>query len=60
MKKIKYYDTDSVYLTESQTRYYMFSKMGYGVREIARKCGVSAATVSRTLKTVERKLKGAD
>ena len=45
------------YLTKAQTLYMAFRDRGYGVRETARRCGVSAATVSRTLKTADRKLK---
>lgn len=45
------------YLTKAQSLYIAFRDRGYGVRETARMCGVSAATVSRTLKTADRKLK---
>lgn len=45
------------YLTRSQALYDEFRKKGYGVRETARACGVSAATVSRTLKTLDRNYK---
>lgn len=49
--------SNTLYLTQAQTLYKTFRDHGYGVRETARACGVSAATVSRTLKTVDRKLK---
>lgn len=39
-----------VCMTKSQLRYYRYYVTGMGVREIARACNVSAATVSRTLK----------
>lgn len=51
---------NAVYLTASQTLYKRFRDAGYGVRETARACNVSAATVSKTLKIVDRKLKGAE
>lgn len=49
-------DAENVVLTPSQSRYYSYRERGYGIRETARRCGVSAATVSRTLKTADRKI----
>lgn len=60
MKKVNLYESGTVTLTQSQSLYYLYRKKGYGVRETARICGVSAATVSRVLKTVDRKLKEGD
>lgn len=56
MNKIVLTDAKSIFLTPSQSLYYRYRKMGYGVRETARLLGVSAATVCRTLKTVDRKI----
>lgn len=46
-----------ILLTPSQFKYYRLRQQGYGVREIARMCSVSAATVCRTLKTAERNIR---
>lgn len=49
--------SDRFYPTKSQALYDEFRQHGFGVRETARACGVSAATVSRTLKTLDRNYK---
>lgn len=56
MNKIILTDTKSIFLTPAQSLYYKYREMGYGVRETARRLGVSAATVCKTLKTVDRKI----
>lgn len=56
MKKIVLTDTKSIFLTPTQSIYYRYREMGYGIRETARRLGVSAAAVCRALKTVDKKI----
>lgn len=43
-------------LTASQYKYYRLYQQGKGIREIAALCGVSPATVCRTIKTAKKSL----